>query len=130
MTWFNLQSDKHLLHADVNSNPELSNAVVRAQFDIFNHFLEDGEIRLRGYDADVDQADPHLVNAVKFTISMIVSHRLRNYSNQDSVLMQRQGNRQITYGNTSSDLKGWDSFPKHWDKYLIDYDTRTRLYHV
>lgn len=126
MTWLKLPDDIDLFHSSVRDHPELNVAIRKAQFDVFNHYLQDGEIKLKGYEADPDQADSMLVSHVKQTIADVVSFRLRNYDQQDGIQSKRSGNRSITFSQSAT----WDALPQRWTKYLVDFDNRKALYHV
>lgn len=128
MSWFDtsLQADLDLLHSSIRSSDELDNAVERAKFDIFNHYRESGEVKLDGYNADPDSADADLVEVVKHTIADIVSFRLRGYNNEYGVESIRQGQRSISFRDSSY----WDAMPKHWNHLLTDFDSREALYYV
>lgn len=124
--WFNGNINIEYVHPSVRNDDEFITQAKNAEYDIFNHFTENGEVMLTGYDADVQEADNALVEAVERTIGEVVSFRLRNVSVSDGIQSIRQGARSITYSHTPS----WDGFPAGWSSKLTPFDNRTKMYMI
>lgn len=122
--WFNGIIEESYLHPSVLYDSELGVQIKNAEYDIFNHFLEDGEVKLKGYSAEKDEADALLVEAVERTIGEVASYRLRNKDVQSNIQARRQGQRSETYFTAPS----WDGWPDGWISRLTPFDNRTQLY--
>ena len=122
--WFNGNIHSEYIHPSVRDDAELTIQAKNAEYDIFNHFTEDGEVKLTGYNSAKAQADEALVEAVERTIGDVVSFRLRNSGVQDGVHSIRQGARSVTYSHAPS----WDGYPVGWMSKLTPFDNRTKLY--
>ena len=122
--WFDGNINGEYLHPSVVDDSELTTQAKNAEYDILNHYTEDGEVKLKGYAESKAEADDKLVEAVERTIGDVVSFRLRNMDVKDNVESIRQGARSITYSDTPS----WDGWPDGWMSKLTPYDNRTQLY--
>jgi hypothetical protein len=124
MSWFDISNDLSLLHSSVRDNDELQAAIDRAEFDTFEKYTEDGDVKLDGYNDDPAQADERLLQAVKYTIADIVSFRLRSYDDDTDVTEERLGRWSAKYAGS----RGWEAFPSNWNTLLHKFDTRQKLY--
>lgn len=131
-TYFDISTDRHLLHASVRNHAEASNMATVKERELIRHYsyLDDDNttinVGIRGYEADADDVTvTGLVVAMKDAIAAMVSEALREYDTLDGITAERLGDYSYEreYGKGSKGLSRAEAI-------LADYDCREPLWWV
>jgi len=119
-------SDVELLHSSVREDPELPVIVDQIEWEVIDRYTEGTgdhmRVQLEGYPDSDD-----LSEALRRTIADVASWVLRDYSNEQGVVSQRQGNRSVVY---STRIPSWRDYPPQWDRRLTRFDKRRVIYGI
>lgn len=148
----NKEQDLNLLHESVRGNVELPTTVDNIEWEIIDFYSQrdmqgiatydnffkyelgvmpgsEIKVRLAGYNSESPaDSDAGLKEAMRRTISDILSMVLRNYDNDSGIASQSQGNRAVTFATGSA--TGWRSWPRGWNRKLSNYDAKIQPYGI
>ena len=130
-SYFDITTDKYLLHASVRNHAEASNVATKAERDLIRLYTYRNNsgtltVGIKGYAADADDVtQTGLVQAMKDAIAAVITARLRNYDSPKGVTSESLGDYSVTLSGAS---EGFDAIPEEAEFYLADFDIRTAVF--